>query len=410
MQHQLLHQDSTGFSPKSDSPDLAESNHLIVSTLRPYKTEQAPQPDDPVRVKNQVTADDDETATPLADRSTKEVFTKPLDSVHGQEDEHSRASFFADDTQPHEEEEGEEELGIGGGMLRIGSADSSTGSQPSLSSTPIVSEHLTVESQSADTPQSYFARTTDVVEMRETLPNESLTELSSSDLSQTGHLEETLKSAMQVTQVLLGHTPPEHIEIEPVPIISTTNDATIESTQALLDLTAASLTGNVVPGTQEEKPPEDASESVHTGYVPPQGPPMIPDSFELSSLTTRQSRGDTRHASGDNEQEFDFSEHSLQPRARASAYSAFSLDNVGYVKTGMATPHRVGSSAAKEEERGSGYQPMIESNSRRMPSGNSDESRQSLADFIDRPSGVRRGPQSRLKQRGPNKIGSRGRV
>ena len=102
----------------------------------------------------------------------------------------------------------------------------------------------------------------------------------------------------------------------------------------------------------------------------PQG--QIPDSVTLSSLITRQSRRDTHRAS---ELEFDLSEHSMQPQPHASAYSAFSLDNVGYFKIGMTTPHRVGGSAAKKEGRGSGYHPRI---GRRMVRDSSDKSGQAL--------------------------------
>ena len=335
----------------------------------------------------------DAAETPLAQPSTNEhTFTQPLRSVFSPPDSEERESIFSRIQRDEEREEEEEEEDCGGD-----SAGSTASSAPSLSTTPVVPEEFATLGASCDRFQSSSslpaAVRSNTVETREPLPNESLTRLGSSAVSQ---MEETLKSAIHATQLLFKHTPPpEHTQINPAPTILDTNEAEIEAAQALSGLKAASVTSRraLAEDSLVEKAVENGQ---HESKDAPslEGPVLIPDSFELSSLTDRQSHSDNQT----NEEE-DYERP--QPQARMMAYSAFTLDNIGYMKTSMATPHRV-SSSTQREHRYTGVREMSGGLEESLENG------QSLADFIDGPSDTRRNsPRNRWKEDGPSQFGSR---
>lgn len=331
----------------------------------------------------------DDTETPLADQTTKHNFTQPqsnkptreaLQPPHfptiledtlssGEEVVPKRQSESADD------ERGHSSFPIAPSVVKEIATTDEGGL--TFNPTPLTSS---IE-ESTLTVVSSFEEST----VKGAMPDGGIT----SSVSHMGNMEETLKSAVHMTHILLGHAQPEDIHIEPAPTICSTE---IESTQALLDLTTASFTKNRAEEEAQDAvvgPKENGQHEV-IEHPLPQGPPMIPDSFELSPLAGRLSRGDN---------DIKDEESSLQPqfRSRTLAYSAFSTDNA-YIKTGMATPHRVGSSQAEDKET-------------RLPhviheSGANDENGQSLADFIDRPSDIKRSPPNRWKL-GPNRVDSR---
>ena len=304
---------------------------------------------------------------------TEHAFRHPRGSDRGVDGKLSQVFFSTvqEDTQPSGDDEEEDEEEEGG--------DSTTSSAPSLSTTPVIPDRYP-----GDRNTSPLLLSRD--RMRETLPNDSsTTELGSSVVS--GHLEETLKSAVHVTQLLLGHTAPEQIQIEPVPTIIGTNEAEIESARALQGLTAASFAGQATlrgPHDVLEETVNNGREEKEEDSAPPQGPPTFPDALQLPSRTSGDEQG--------------MSTSPEWPRPRSMAQSAFTLDNVGYVKTGMATPHRVGGGSAEGRER-------YTTSSRGSP-GNRNGG--SLVDFIDRPSDTRNSTQNRLKPRVPDIFGPRG--
>ena len=280
--------------------------------------------------------------------------------------------------------------------LNESAGSSSVSSLPSLSTTPIVTEDLATSGESSVTTEPMLTVRSNAGQAKGT-PTPSVMEYGSSDMSQVGTLEETLKSAMHVTQVLLGHPSQEDIHIEQAPTISGINDDDIKSTQAVLSLTSASLMGNQMVEKSQESTDDTQENGEHEveDDLLPQGPPLIPDSFNLSPLINRKSRRDNHLT----DEEYNSSDWP-QPRGRLMAYSAFTSDSGGYIKTGMATPHRVGSTPTGE----SGRQLSV---IREPPAGENDDCGQSLADFIDRPMDVKRGSQHRWKH-GPNRIGSGG--
>ena len=328
----------------------------------------------------------------LADMTTEHTFTQPLGSV---ERVHLSGDFFQV-TQPsgdeeEEEDDDEEEDEEEGG--------STTSSVPSLSTTPLVPEGV-CDPATAMNLESSSSLTTllSTEEVRETLPDDSVStlKLSSSAVSHSGHLEDTLKAAVHVTQLLMGHTPPEHIQIEPVPTIFGTNEAEIETTQALRGLNAASFAGQAVLGTQSldiaPEAPENSEQGNEEDAQVPQGPPTFPDSLQLLSSRTAGQSSSGGVATGDHQT----LGTSPEWRPGSMARSAITLENVGYVKTGMATPHRVGRGSTRNRE---------ERETRFASSGGSPGNRgvenggQSLADFID---DTGSGTQNRLKQWSPH--------
>ena len=351
---------------------------------------------------NKSSTEGDETATacnehvtaPLTDSATEHSFSQPLRGpcrVDGETFEECFSTIREDSGDDDEEEEEEEEEEGG---------DSTTSSVGSLSTTPVVHERIvkvdnTVESASSS---SSFAALSRDETMGETLSNDSsaAVELGSSTVS--AHLEDTLKSAVHVTQLLLGHhTPPEHIQIESVPTILATNEAEMESSRALSGLTAASFAGQTALGVPHLNLPEETAnngqEEKEEDFATPQGPPTFPDSFQLSSRTG--SGGELSSGNGEG-----FSTSPEWPRARSMAQSGFALENIGYVKTGMATPHRVGGGGG-----GGGLRHGREERLERFIGGGSPDNRngengQSLADFIDRPSDTgNNSTQNRFRQR-----------
>ena len=332
---------------------------------------------------------DDKNAVPLSDLATKHTFLQPLRGESGEEGEDSQLLFSTLQKvtrQSCDEEEEEEE------------EDSNTSSVASLSTTPVAPDIPEEVYETENTLQSSSAALSRDETRRETSNDSSTVELGSSAVSR--HLEDTLKSAVHVTQLLLGqHTPPEQVQIKPVPTITGTNEAEIESAHALRGLTAASFAGQTALGIRP--PPEETTnngeQEREEDSAPPQGPPTFPDALELPSRSGRAGE-----ISSDNGQSFSTSPE--WPRPRSMAQSGFAMENVGYVKTGMATPHRVGGGGLGErrEERRERYTIM---SSGRSPDNQNGES---LADFIDRPSDAVNSAQNRLKQRGPGLLGPRG--
>lgn len=274
------------------------------------------------------------------------------------------------------------------------STDEPTNNRPTFSTTPSVVEEIAPTDEGGLTfnPPPLASSIEDST-VEGAIPDGEI----SSSVSHMGNMEETLKSAVHMTHVLLGHAQPEDIHVEPAPTMCSNE---IQSTQALLDLTTASFTKTRAEGESQdaegelqdavEDPKENGQHEV-IEHPLPQGPPLIPDSFDLSPLSGRLS-------SRDNEIGGEYSSDQPQSRSRALAYSAFTTDNA-YIKTGMATPHRVGSLHTKKDK-GSRLSPVIHE------LGANDENGQSLADFIDRPSDIKRSPPNRWKS-GPNRVDSR---
>ncbi|CAI7994487.1 UV radiation resistance-associated protein [Geodia barretti] len=343
---------------------------------------------------------------PLTDSATELAFSRGPRRVDGEISEEC-FSTIREDIQPSgddDEEEEEEEEEEGG--------DSTTSSVVSLSTTPVVHERFVkVDSTPESASSSSFAALSGDESMGETLSNDSsaAVELGSSTVS--AHLEDTLKSAVHVTQLLLGHnTPPEHIQIESVPTILAANEAEMESARALRGLTAASFAGQTALGVPHLNLPEETAnngqEEKEEDFATPQGPPTFPDSFQMSSRTGEKTCGELSSGNGEG-----FSTSPEWPRVRSMAQSGFALENIGYVKTGMATPHRVGGGGGGG---GGGLRHSREERLERFIGGGSPDNRngengQSLVDFIDRPSDTgNNSTQNRFRQRLPDLLGPRG--
>ena len=415
---QFIQNDDISFSPinTSSSSDLAESiDHYnsTTDTMQSHCMAASPEHSDGARkpCNDNSTASEvvtDEIDTPLAELTTEHTFTQPLNTIQcttTPESERSRKYFSSVDQDEEEEEDDDDEDCSMRESGKSDSSDSTTNSLPSLSTTPVVPQEFTTLGESWDRSRP----SVEELKINDAGETQSLTKLSSSAVSQTGPLEDTLKSAVHVTQLLMGHTAPEQIPIEPAPTILNTNTAEIESTQALIGLTAAAFSGNValeVPHdmTTEEKTVENGEKRESEDFPSLQAPPMFPDSFELTSLTNRHS-----HNKSDMTQENDRGDGSefLQPRRpRSMAFTAFNVDNVGYVKTSMATPHRVGGSTHRDDE-GRSLNHSAHKMNRGLLVDESSENGRSLADFIDRSSDTRNGPQNRWKLKGPGQFGYR---
>jgi hypothetical protein len=378
----LTHSDYS-FSPKSTFSDTASpSGSHHTSTIQPDSHFSPPENSSVKSLDAMVDGAKDEPDVELADLTTKQTLT----GLSEPQEVDSRSCFLTVHKVQHSSDE------EGGSVLRAGlSGSSSISSLPSLSMTPVVPEDFATSIESGATMQSMLTDGSNVDKAKETA---SVTEHSNKVVAQVGSLEETLKSAVHVTQVLLGHPPQEDIQIKPAPAISSINDAEIESTQAVLSLTGDSLMGGnkMVEKSQEttENTRENGEHENVDDSLPPQGPPLIPDSFNISPLINRKSRAENHMT----DEDYNSSYH-LQPRARSMAYSAFASDSGGYIKTGMATPHRVGGTQTAQSSR---FLPAI----REPPAGKNEDCGQSLADFIE---DVNRGPQTRWKP-GSNKIGN----
>ena len=400
-------------SPKTKS-DLAESEHRSSSSLESDSKTLDNQEND------QVDSVEDETEMPLADLTTEHNFIQPQSNKQTRDAIHP--PYFP--TIPEDALFSGEEENVVLKRQSESTDESTNNSLPSLSTTTLVVEEIaptdeggltftappltgsiednTVEEAIPDgevtSSVSHMGNMEETLKsiedntVEEAIPDGEIT----SSVSHMGNMEETLKSAVHMTHVLLGHAQPEDIHIEPAPTICSNE---IQSTQALLDLTTASFIKTRAEGESQDAEgesqdavgdPKENGRHEAIEHPLPQGPPMIPDSFELSPLSGRLS-------SRDNEIGDEYSSDQPQSRSRALAYSAFTTDNA-YIKTGMATPHRVGSLQTKEKE------------SRRPPVihelGANDENGQSLADFIDRPSDIKRSPPNRWKL-GPNRVDSR---
>ena len=335
--------------------------------------------------------------TPLTNLTTGHTFSHPLTSV-GQVESHHSPNFFSaihEDTQPSGDDEEDDE---GGG-------DSTTSSVHSLSTTPLIPDRMTEVCDTAATLKStsppLLAALSEEGERKETPSNDPSTlKLSSSARSQPGHLEETLKSAVHVTQLLMGHASPAQIQIQPVPTIFSSNEVEVESAQALRGLTVASISGeaelDTLDSTSMPEAAENGQQVTEEDHAVPQGPPTFPDSLQLSSHVSGQFGG--RENATNHQTAFSTSpEWTFRPRSMAQ--SSVRLENIGYVKAPMATPHKVGGVSTQSRE---------ESETRFVSSGGSLGSRsvengESLADFIDKPSGG--GTQNRLKQWNPDFLG-----
>ena len=342
----------------------------------------------------------DDSETPLADETTEHTFTQSFGALNeasrrwSVEAQHPQLYFSTihEDTPPSGDEDG----GASDGRLSGSAEDSNTSGSPSLSTTPIVTDERELGSRGLAMNQPFSNQLNSAVD-DDRHPSDSVMGLSSS-ATQVGSLEETLKSAMHVTQVLLGHTPPEHIQIEPAPMICSTNEAEIESTQALLNLTTASFMGGNQRVKESPELTADARETSPQGAKEElaQGPQRIPDSIELSLLSNRQSRGSNLATEDDHA----FSNLPLT-RPRAMAYTTYTMDG-GYMKTGMATPHTVGSSSERKRHQESLY-PSTVTHESRGGSAENEEDGQNLADFIDGPSELHnrwRGGLGKVRSRG----------
>lgn len=366
-------------SPKTKS-DLAESEHRSSSSLESDSKTLDNQEND------QVDSVEDETEMPLADLTTEHNFIQPQSNKQTRDAIHP--PYFP--TIPEDALSLGEEENVVLKRQSESTDESTNNSLPSLSTTTLVVEEIAPTDEGGLTftaPPLTGSIEDNTVE--EAIPDGEIT----SSVSHMGNMEETLKSAVHMTHVLLGHAQPEDIHIEPAPTICSNE---IQSTQALLDLTTASFIKTRAEGDSQDAEGEskdavkDPKENGRHEAIVPQGPPMIPESFKLSPLSGRLS-------SRDNEIGDEYSSDQPQSRSRALAYSAFTTDNA-YIKTGMATPHRVGSLQTKEKE--SRSPPVIHE------LGANDENGQSLADFIDRPSDIKRSPPNRWKL-GPNRVDSR---
>lgn len=396
---QFLQHDSSNYPvrPTTTSTHPVTAGHIIDSR----QIEHAISMDD-LRGEKEEGEETDDTSGPesnsisLADL-TKHKFTQQLNSTAELEEEQPSQIFFSPSDsvrsasvgeEDDEEEEEERE-------------DSTTSSVPSPSTTPVVADTLTI-SESSPPPSASMLLSKNAPRGDDALFTSSLSEVEVGSSVVSGNLEDTLKSAVSdVTQLLLGQTPPEHIQITQAPGILSVNEAKmdIESAQALRGLTAVSFAGQSALGIQltplDEAEKTERKETDEEDLILLQGPPTFPETLLPSRLATS--------STGESTTSDNISTSPEWPRPRSMAQGTFSVKNDRY-KTRMATPHIVGERAP--ETQNNERESSLTSSGKSSQNVNS-SSLLGLADFIDRPSdsSTPHNNRNRFKQRAPDLFG-----